>query len=93
MDFSKAISLSSTSPEPYNGRGISYVALGDYDNAFDDFNTAITLDQNVAESWANQALVYEHNGDKAKAANSYSRAVQLDPKYQPAKDGLARTRG
>ncbi|MNE91670.1 photosystem I assembly protein Ycf3 [compost metagenome] len=69
------------------------MALGDYDNAFDDFNTAITLDQNIAESWANQALVYEHNGDKAKAANSYSRAVQLDPKYQPAKDGLARTRG
>ncbi|AHB03083.1 TPR repeat-containing protein [Brucella ceti TE28753-12] len=69
------------------------MALGDYDNAFDDFNTAITLDQNVAESWANQALVYEHNGDKAKAANSYARAVQLDPKYKPAKDGLARTRG
>ncbi|EEY02286.1 tetratricopeptide repeat protein [Brucella neotomae] len=92
-DFSKAISLNSTAPEPYNGRGISYVALGDYDNAFDDFNTAITLDQNVAESWANQALVYEHNGDKAKAANSYARAVQLDPKYKPAKDGLARTRG
>lgn len=92
-DFSKAISLNSTAPEPYNGRGISYVALGDYDNAFDDFNTAITLDGNVAESWSNQALVYEQRGDKAKAANSYSRAIQLDANYQPAKAGLARTRG
>jgi Flp pilus assembly protein TadD len=69
------------------------VALGDYDNAFDDFNTAITLDGNVAESWSNQALVYEQRGDKAKAANSYSRAIQLDANYQPAKAGLARTRG
>lgn len=69
------------------------MALNDYDNAFDDFNTAITLDQGVAESWANQALVYEHRGEKAKAASSYSKAVQLDPRYQPAKDGLSRTRG
>ena len=28
-----------------------------------------------------------------KAARSYSQALRLDPKYAPAKDGLARTRG
>ncbi|WP_457302717.1 tetratricopeptide repeat protein, partial [Phyllobacterium sp. P5_D12] len=89
---STAISLQPDAAEPYNGRGISYVALGDDDNAFDDFNTAIKLDGDIAEGWANQALIYEHRGDKARAAKSYARAVQLDPNYKPARDGLARTR-
>ena len=81
------------SAEPYNGRGLSYLAQNDEDNAFADFNTAIKLDGKVAESWANQALVYERRGDKAKAAKSYQQAVRLDPNYKPAVDGLARTRG
>lgn len=85
--------MSSTSPEPYNGRGVSYVALNDDENAFADFNHAIELDDKIAESWANQALVYERRGDKARAAKSYSHAARLDPNYRPAKDGLARTRG
>ena len=92
-DFSKAISLSPNSPEPYNGRGISYIANKDLDNAFADFNHAIDLDNKVAESWSNQALVYEQRGDKAKAQKSYQHALNLDPRFQPAKDGLARLRG
>ncbi|MGO6907464.1 tetratricopeptide repeat protein, partial [Rhizobium ruizarguesonis] len=64
--------------------------LNDDDNAFADFNHAIELNGNIAESWANQALVYERRGDKAKAARSYRHAIGLDPKYQPARDGLAR---
>ena len=85
--------MSSSSPEPYNGRGVSYLALGDDDNAFADFNNASGLDGELAESWANQAAVYERRGDKARAAKSYARAAQLDPNYKPAADGLARTRG
>ena len=92
-DFSTAISLSPDSPEPYNGRGVSYLALNDDENAFADFNMAIKLNGSVAESWANQALVYEKRGDKARAAKSFARATQLDPNYRPATDGLARTRG
>ncbi|MBV2187537.1 MAG: tetratricopeptide repeat protein, partial [Rhizobium sp.] len=41
----------------------------------------------------NQALIYERRGDKARAAKSYSHALSLDPKYLPAQQGLARTRG
>jgi Tfp pilus assembly protein PilF len=80
-------------PYGYNGRGISYLALGDEENAFDDFNTAIRLDKDLAESWANQALVYEKRGEIAKAHQSYSEALKLDANYQPAKNGLARTKG
>lgn len=80
-------------PYGYNGRGLSYLALGDDDNAFDDFNTAIRLDNELAESWANQALVYERRGELQKAARSYAEAARLDPNYQPAQEGLERTRG
>ena len=54
---------------------------------------AIKLDDHVAESWANQAAIYERRGDKARAAKSYPRAKHLDPNYQPAIEGLTRTRG
>ena len=53
----------------------------------------IELNNSIAESWANQAIVYERRGDKARAAKSFSHALSLDPKYEPAKQGLARTRG
>ena len=75
-----------------NGSGIEILATGDDDNAFADFNHAIELDGTLAESWANQALVYERKGDLKRAYKSYAHAVSLDPKYQPAKDGVARTR-
>ena len=75
-----------------NGRGLSYLATNDEDNAFADFNTAIKLDGTIAESWANQALVYERRGEKQKAAMYYGEAVRLVPYYGPAKEGLARVR-
>ncbi len=37
--------------------------------------------------------VYERRGEMAKAAKSYGHAARLDPKYKPALDGVARTRG
>ena len=92
-DFSTAISLAPDAAEPYNGRGLSYLATGDEDNAFSDFNMAVKLDGKNAEAWANQALIYEKRGDKVRAAKSYREAIRLDPNYQPAKDGLSRTSG
>ena len=90
--FSTAISLQSDAPEPYSGRGVSYLALGDEENAFTDFNTALKLDDKSAEYWTNQAIIYERKGEKARAFKSYARAAQLDQNYRPAKDGMARTR-
>ena len=88
-----SISMSPDSPEPYNGRGLSYLATNSEDNAFADFNQAIKLNGKLAESWANQGLVYERRGEKAKAAQSYAQAKKLDPNYQPALDGLDRVKG
>ena len=92
-DFSTAISLAPSAAEPYNGRGISYLALGDDENAKADITTAVGLDRSSAESWANLGLIQERSGERSKAAKSYARAVQLDPKYTPASEGLARIRG
>ena len=88
-----AISLAPSAAEPYNGRGVSYLALGDEDNAFADFNPAIKLDEHSAEGWANQAVIFERRGDKARARKSFQQAVKLDPSYGPAVAGLDRTRG
>jgi tetratricopeptide (TPR) repeat protein len=86
------VSVSATAAA-YDPGSDSVVVTLDDDNAFADFNLAIELNNNIAESWANQALIYERRGDKARAAKSYSHALRLDPKYEPAKQGLARTRG
>jgi Tfp pilus assembly protein PilF len=79
------------SAEPYDGRGLSYLALGDAKNALDDFNEAVKRDRSSFQAWTNQGLALEQLGDRQKAFAAFARASSLNPNYQPAKDGMRRT--
>ncbi len=89
-DFGTAIGLDPQAPEPYNGRGVSYLATGDIESAEDDFNQALTLDRDYADAWVNRGLAHEMQGDKTKARAAYNRAMQLSPGLSAARDGIAR---
>ena len=41
LDFTEAIRLRLDNPEPYKGRGIARIALGQYRDAVDDFNLCL----------------------------------------------------
>ncbi len=92
-DFSTAISLEPGAEEPYNSRGVSYLASGDVANALEDVNRALLINDRYAEAWANQGLVYEQKGDKGRAFKAFARAYQLDNKLDLAREGMNRTRG
>ena len=81
------------SAEPYNGRGLSYFALGDAKTALDDFNEAVKRDRQSFQAWTNQGLALEQLGDRQKAFAAFARAASLSPNYQPAKEGMRRTTG
>ena len=91
-DFTTAISLSPNAAEPYNARGVSYLASGDQENALSDINRALRLDDKNAEAWTNLALIQEKRGERRKAFKSYARAVALNKNYGPAREGMSRTR-
>ena len=77
--------------EPFNGRGLSYLASGDYKAALDDFNEVVKYDKNSFEGWTNQALALEQLGEREKAFAAFARAANLNPGYAPAAEGMRRT--
>ena len=81
------------SAEPYDGRGLSYLALGDARSALDDFNEAVKRDRSSYNAWTNQGLALEALGERQKAFAAFARAANLNSGYQPAKDGMRRTQG
>ena len=90
-DFSKAIAMSPSNLEPFEGRGLSYLAIGDYKAALEDFNEVVKRDRNSYTGWTNQGLALEKLGERDKAFAAFSKAAALNPNYRPAIDGMKRT--
>ena len=91
-DFSKAISLAPNENPSFNGRGLSFLATGDYKAALEDFNEIVKRDKDSWEGWTNQGLALEKLGETQKAYAAFTRAAYLNPNHRPAKDGVQRTK-
>ena len=89
-DFTTAISLAPRAAAPWNGRGASYLAIGNVKSALVDFNEALRRDRNSHTAWTNRGFAEEQLGDKRAAKISFQRALRVKPKHKPALDGLAR---
>ena len=85
------ISLSPSSAEPFEARGLSYLATGDYKAALDDFNEALKRNRDSYIAWANQGLAFEKLGDRDRAFAAFAKAANMNPNYAPAKEGMRRT--
>jgi tetratricopeptide (TPR) repeat protein len=75
-----------TSPEPgyayiFTNRGLTYVDLGQFDNALDDYNQAIRLDRKYMPAYLYRGLEYERRGDTQHAQEDFEKAAAL-----PAED-------
>ena len=74
--------LASQEGEPRVARGLSYMAINDFEAASKDLDDAVQADPDNLQAWVSRGLAYERLGDKQKAAGSYARALNLRRDYE-----------
>ncbi|MBI3303878.1 MAG: tetratricopeptide repeat protein [Deltaproteobacteria bacterium] len=82
--FDKAIRLKPDYAEAYNGRGIAYDTLAQYERAIKDYDAAIRLNPRSAEFYYNRGNVYSDSGQQEHAVKDYDAAIGLNPAYAEA---------
>jgi tetratricopeptide (TPR) repeat protein len=70
-------------------RGISYNAIGQYDNALVDLNKAMHLNSNSAGLYLERGLAYEGRSDHERAITDFSEAIRRDDHLVVAHFGRA----
>lgn len=66
-DFSEAIEINRQSMEPFYNRGLSYLKLGENENAAADFTEVIKLNPNFLSAYQSRAKAYRKLGKIAEA--------------------------
>jgi len=80
-------------PDAYNGRGLFYYDIKDYDKAISDFNQALIVDENYLKAYYNRGNVYDAIGEYDKAIDDFTRALKLNPRYAKAYNNRGLTYG
>lgn len=61
----------------HTNRGVIRIALGNYDDAFNDFNRAMNLLPDTAAILLNRGNAYYHTGDYQSAIEDYMQSLEL----------------
>ena len=88
--FSKAAKLAPRDYKPFMMMGVVYNLQGKYKDAITALNRANEENPGSADVIYQIGISAEKTGDKKGAKELYQRALDFDPKYQAAKDALAR---
>jgi tetratricopeptide (TPR) repeat protein len=75
--FSHALQVTKDNYLAYEGRGIAYGEIGDYQSAIEDFNKAIGLKKDYADAYINRGFAYYNIGQYQKAIGDYNEAIRL----------------
>lgn len=68
----------------YNGLGLAYQHLSQYDKAIGGFSKAIALDPDYFTAYMNRGVIYGQTGVFDKALEDLDRAIALHPKFAEA---------
>lgn len=77
--FNKAIMYDPKYSASFNGRGLVWDRLFNFDEAIKDFSQAIYLDQDHAVYWHNRGCCFRNMGLLNDSINDFDKAVELDP--------------
>ncbi len=77
----------------YNGRGLAFYEIKQYDAAVSDFIQALRLDPDFATAYYNRGNAYDARKDYGKAIADYSKAIGYKPKYAKAYNNRGLTYG
>ena len=91
--YKQILDINSNHKESWHNRGyIQMFTYGDYPEAINHLTRAIQCDSTFIEAWTNRGCAYELLGDKRRAHDDFMSALMIDHTYQPAIDGLSRTK-
>jgi len=65
----------------YNGRGLAYARLAQFQNAIDDYTKAIQIDHDYALAYVFRGQAYLNLGQTANADVDKAKACSLDSQY------------
>jgi len=82
--YNKAIESNSKIAEAYNGRGVTYIKLGNSNQAIADYSKAIELNPMYAQAYYNRGNAYYRSADYNQAITDYNKAIELNPKIAEA---------
>ena len=82
--YNKSIESNSKTAEAYNGRGVTYVKLGNSNQAIADYSKAIALNPKYAQAYYNRGNAYYRSADYNQAIANYNKAIELNPKIAEA---------
>lgn len=77
----------------YNGRGLAFYEIKQYDAAVSDFIQALRLDPDFATAYYNRGNAYDARKDYGKAIADYSKAIGYKPEYAKAYNNRGLTFG
>jgi tetratricopeptide (TPR) repeat protein len=67
----------------YNNRGVTYVLIGQYDQAISDYTKAIEINPEFARAYNNRGVAYYFKGEYKKAWVDVSKAQSLGGQVNP----------
>ncbi|HVG59151.1 MAG TPA: tetratricopeptide repeat protein [Hyalangium sp.] len=77
--YAEAAELEPDRAEPYSGRGMAYLDLGDPRQAETEFKQALKINANYGEAIIGLAETYRSQGKKAEAIRYYERYLEVLP--------------
>jgi tetratricopeptide (TPR) repeat protein len=79
--WSRALRVTEDNYLAYNGQGMAYGELHQYERAFEDFNQSIRLKPDYAYPYYNRGNIYSMRGQYQQAIDDYNRAIRLRLDY------------
>ncbi|MEM8640159.1 MAG: tetratricopeptide repeat protein, partial [Cyanobacteria bacterium P01_G01_bin.54] len=86
-DYSRALEIDPHYTYAYNGRGIVYDDLKQYEEALADYSKAIEIDPHYTYAYSNRGNAYKDLKQYEEALADYSKAIEIDPHYTYAYNG------
>ena len=84
--YLKMANADSISQKDYADRGLSYHAIGDYQNAISDFNQAIKIEPLYGSGYYYRGLTYQALGQKQEALADFKRVLEVDKEHPEAEE-------
>ncbi len=85
--FDISIQLQPDNFMAYNGRGMIYSKIGQYNEAIEDYNKAININPKyyyIFKAYNNIGIAYAQQGQYKEAINDFNKAIALKPGYSDA---------